>query len=75
MQGTPCCQSSEEKFHAAVSGTRQNVKDRGQLTVIRTTKLPETTYRPQGASKTKENRSLRNSTERGRNEGMKRWHG
>lgn len=45
-----------------------------QLTVVATTKLPETTYRPPGC-KTKENHSLRNSTEQSRNGGTKRWSG
>lgn len=50
------------------------MESKEQLTVVTTTKLPETTHRPSGC-KTKENHSFRNSIEQSRNEGTKRWSG
>lgn len=41
--GTPCRQSSEENSRAA-----GDLESEEQLTVVSTTKLPETTYRPPG---------------------------
>ena len=67
--GDSCRQSSEENSRAV-----GDLESKKQLAVVATTKLPETTYRPPGC-KTKENHSLRNSTEQSRNEGMKRWRG